>query len=188
MHRKLLERLMIEVPQEKYYGNPFKFILENWDGRGKELVRRFEHEQDIHPKEAVEPAKIAHDIWVNMMVSTCPGRHSEIVKNIEDFHFILKAVTRMYAMSVSERQIKDAYYHEVFRLKETRPVPSGIFQMTLGIIDHISRDEQEKHDHVLQEQMDNDIKEHQRKAKESRPEPDWIDAGDGPDLHSEGDK
>ena len=170
--RKLFNAVMQAVPQKKYYGNPFEYILENWEapgvpggdnvpGTGQLIVHATADAlgDDPYDREDIEPAKIAHDIWINMLVATVEGRHTDIVKDVEDFYFILESVERLYPMGLSEREIKDSYYKELSAVADSHLYVRGKFSIVLGIMDRISREALAEHDHVLDEQINNNVKE-----------------------------
>ena len=114
MKRDVILRLMDDCHQDKWYGNPFQYLLDNWatnkvGGRsGAALVEAANETYDgTLTKAEVEDLAVAHDCWVNIHSIAVMDRHTDIPMDREDFLSLAKAVEAILAIGAGAGRAKE---------------------------------------------------------------------------------
>jgi hypothetical protein len=159
--RGLVLRLVSDVELEKWFGNPFKYLIESWDNRGAALVGAAnETIGSFATRHMIEDLRIGYDVVMDMEIASgvCHGRRPSAEDGMWD---VLDTVLTLRAIGLEERFIKQLFYKEYYHRAEVRQHEHDgrrkAYMETICAMADVASSEHREHERALEELVNAEV-------------------------------
>lgn len=163
--RALVLRLIGDVEQEKWFSNPFRYLIQNWEKRGEALVNAAcETIGAIATRHSVDDLRIAYDVVMDMRIASGVG-HGERPTADDGMWEIIDTVLTLLTIGLGERFIKELFYKQLNYAQELHGFSPEKKRMALAAtvcsIADIAEAEYREHDRKIEELINAEVKDHE---------------------------
>jgi hypothetical protein len=159
--RGLVLRLISDVEQEKWFSNPFRYLIDKWDERGAALVgAACETLEVLVTKQTIEDLRIGYDVVMDMEIAAGVG-HGRKPCAEDGMWEMLDTVLTLRTIGLEERFLKELFYKQFYHFQQeyehaAEPKLSALTATICAMAD-VAESEYCEHDRKIEELLNAEV-------------------------------